>query len=205
MALINCSECGKEFSNNAPACPNCGQPTSFNYINKDKSKPDESSGNIKDDKKEKEVSNDKANIDEKSNESTDEKSYGGIVVIVVVILLALFFFGNSHMQINKAIELVDNYPITQAGYAPKYDTLGEEARGMAKSDINIERIYGWEAERVAGKTYFVAFAFDYDIIKGNGYVIYCYEVNLNGGMVRKITGNHSLEEKYEEMGYISSE
>lgn len=27
MALITCSECGKEFSDKAPACPNCGCPT----------------------------------------------------------------------------------------------------------------------------------------------------------------------------------
>ena len=28
MALIRCSECGKEFSDKAAACPNCGCPTS---------------------------------------------------------------------------------------------------------------------------------------------------------------------------------
>lgn len=28
MALITCTECGKEFSDKAPACPNCGCPTS---------------------------------------------------------------------------------------------------------------------------------------------------------------------------------
>ena len=28
MALFNCSECGKEYSDKAPACPNCGCPTS---------------------------------------------------------------------------------------------------------------------------------------------------------------------------------
>lgn len=28
MALIKCPECGKEFSDKAPACPNCGCPTS---------------------------------------------------------------------------------------------------------------------------------------------------------------------------------
>ncbi|SHK59867.1 zinc ribbon domain-containing protein [Hespellia stercorisuis] len=27
MALIKCEECGKEYSNKAPACPNCGCPT----------------------------------------------------------------------------------------------------------------------------------------------------------------------------------
>ena len=26
MALINCSECGKEISNRADKCPNCGNP-----------------------------------------------------------------------------------------------------------------------------------------------------------------------------------
>src|SRR5216683_1649058 len=27
MALIKCSECNKEISDQAPACPNCGKPT----------------------------------------------------------------------------------------------------------------------------------------------------------------------------------
>jgi DNA-directed RNA polymerase subunit RPC12/RpoP len=27
MAMITCSECGKEFSDKAPSCPNCGCPT----------------------------------------------------------------------------------------------------------------------------------------------------------------------------------
>lgn len=26
MALIKCSECGKDISSQAPACPNCGKP-----------------------------------------------------------------------------------------------------------------------------------------------------------------------------------
>ena len=29
MALIKCSECGKEISDQASACPNCGSPTAF--------------------------------------------------------------------------------------------------------------------------------------------------------------------------------
>ena len=37
MSLIICTECGKEFSDKAPACPNCGCPTSeiLNEINKE--------------------------------------------------------------------------------------------------------------------------------------------------------------------------
>lgn len=29
MALLKCSECAKEFSTQAPACPNCGCPRTF--------------------------------------------------------------------------------------------------------------------------------------------------------------------------------
>ena len=29
MALITCTECGKEFSDKAAACPNCGCPTEY--------------------------------------------------------------------------------------------------------------------------------------------------------------------------------
>jgi predicted nucleic acid-binding Zn-ribbon protein len=186
MSLINCSECGKEFSNNAPACPNCGQPTSFNYINKDKSKSNELSDNIKDE----EVSGEKANIDDKQKEYTDDKGSGGKVIIIVLILASLFFFGNSHVQKNKAIELVD-------------DDYGVFVRRWVKEDPEAVTIYGWEAERVAGKTYFVSFQFDNDNIKGNGYFMYSYEASLDSGIVRVINENPSLKEKYVRMGYMS--
>lgn len=32
MALIKCEECGKEYSSNANACPNCGNPTNSEII-----------------------------------------------------------------------------------------------------------------------------------------------------------------------------
>ena len=32
MALIICKECGKEYSNHAPACPNCGYPTEDHVV-----------------------------------------------------------------------------------------------------------------------------------------------------------------------------
>jgi hypothetical protein len=35
MALIKCSECGKEFSDKSPACPNCGCPVSEMKIGSD--------------------------------------------------------------------------------------------------------------------------------------------------------------------------
>ncbi len=32
MALIKCSECGKDVSDKAPACPNCGNPLSIQLV-----------------------------------------------------------------------------------------------------------------------------------------------------------------------------
>ncbi len=32
MALIKCSECGKDVSENAPACPNCGNPIRISVV-----------------------------------------------------------------------------------------------------------------------------------------------------------------------------
>lgn len=39
MAMITCPECGKEYSNLAPACPNCGYPTSRIISPKNNSRP----------------------------------------------------------------------------------------------------------------------------------------------------------------------
>lgn len=36
MALIKCSECGKEISSNAKACPHCGNPTKNRKFDVDK-------------------------------------------------------------------------------------------------------------------------------------------------------------------------
>ncbi|MEP2447565.1 MAG: hypothetical protein ABJI69_10075 [Balneola sp.] len=35
MSLIKCSECKKEISDKASACPNCGNPIKLNYIKKE--------------------------------------------------------------------------------------------------------------------------------------------------------------------------
>src|SRR6056297_3094761 len=175
MALINCSECGKEFSNNAPACPNCGQPTSFNYINNDKGNPNESSDDIKD----KELHGEKSNIDDKQKESTDEDlsldskrgkltngiNYMPLIVLIIVITLFSLY---AYMQKSNAIKLAN-------------DTYGVKVKEMVKSDSTIETIYGWEAKKVTDKTYFVVYAFDYDKNKANCYYFYSFEAELRSG------------------------
>lgn len=48
MALIICAECGKEFSDKAPACPNCGCPVDTMNLEENNSSEDSTEGNIVD-------------------------------------------------------------------------------------------------------------------------------------------------------------
>ncbi len=41
MALIICQECGKEYSNKASSCPNCGCPTNYNHPLETASEPED--------------------------------------------------------------------------------------------------------------------------------------------------------------------
>lgn len=65
MALIKCSECGKEVSDKANACPNCGAP-------------------IKEDEIKKEI---KAGI------NMTKKLAIVLVIILVIIIISVFIFG----------------------------------------------------------------------------------------------------------------
>ncbi len=47
MALIECTECGKEYSEKAKACPNCGCPTISNTITEKRKRIETCSVNIK--------------------------------------------------------------------------------------------------------------------------------------------------------------
>jgi hypothetical protein len=62
--------------------------------------------------------------------------------------------------------------------------LGEE-----KGNLDI---IGWEAGMVNDQTYIV----NYSYIDGSGAKGWAFEVNLNGGLVRKVQGDIALEEKY---------
>jgi len=42
MALIKCEECGKDISDKAFTCPNCGCPISSNYSVKEENKKSKS-------------------------------------------------------------------------------------------------------------------------------------------------------------------
>lgn len=68
MALINCSECGKEISDKASSCPNCGAPVIIDAKNND---------------------NSEEKIIAKTNRKINKKVIIGIVSVVVAALICI--------------------------------------------------------------------------------------------------------------------
>jgi hypothetical protein len=56
---------------------------------------------------------------------------------------------------------------------------------------NLE-IIGWKGAKISEQTYLVSYTYD----DGSGVKGYYFDVNLKGKIVRKVTGDHELEEKY---------
>lgn len=78
-----------------------------------------------------------------------------------------------------------------------------------KDDGKYHVIHDWKAKKVDKNTYFVWYTFYYITNKSdflgmyhNGVRIYCYEVNLQTGIVQKIKGTYLLEKKYSDLEYI---
>lgn len=93
MALIKCPECGKEVSDQAESCPNCGCPI-FRKVNKDKGNKDDGKKGIVNQQ------NDSDRTDgisfqqvEEQRKKQKEKNYTqrSMVVVLVGLLFSLFF------------------------------------------------------------------------------------------------------------------
>jgi len=97
---------------------------------------------------------------------------------------------------NEAIEFVKNYN-------DGLFTIEETLMSAVESNEDIYEIHGWEVKHVETDIYFVAFSFDTDDIRSNGYSFYCYEANLDLRTVRKIWINDTLLTKYRDLGYIN--
>ncbi len=101
MALIKCIECGKEISDKAETCPNCGYPTDASIEQAELKKIEE-----KYEKREKEIKNVK-----KKKKSKRELIILIIVLVIAIIALTLYFTvfkgGKSSKDSNKDYK-IDN-------------------------------------------------------------------------------------------------
>lgn len=112
MALIKCTECGKEFSDKASTCPNCGCPTSEilkeaeNKAESTSQKEDMQEVEIPEDLEEKkELVADKLSNDVEKKPKDKKKIgliVGGIVVGVVIVSIVFFFVTKDSREYSKA-------------------------------------------------------------------------------------------------------
>ena len=96
MAIIKCSECGKEYSDKANKCPNCACPTKYSQENKIESKEESDS------QKEKEAKSEVSNTNEKKNHT------GLIVTIIVIVVLVIVGVVISSMSRIEGLQIVES-------------------------------------------------------------------------------------------------
>lgn len=187
MSFINCIECNKEFSDRSEFCPNCGCPTSYSI------------------KQSKDVPTIGATIQDNTEEHFSIKETKQrlllnrtsiIAISAIVGLLLIIFLVNLQTQ-KKAISIVMNSNIESS-----YSTNDEIIRQWVTDDSNVYQTYGWTAKKVSGSIYFVSFGFDDDKDESNGYQMHCYEADIKSNIVRKISGNTTLEKKYKDLNII---
>ena len=108
MALIKCPECGKEVSDNASSCPNCGFPI--------KEKETLATANIED--------ND--DIESPPKSQTPKKKHGCLVGCLSVIIASVVFVGVMLTIANNSTKIWDSTVVT-----------GIETNKEAKQDLEL--------------------------------------------------------------------
>ena len=91
MALIKCPECGKEISDRASTCPNCGCPVKADVSNVDNSA--------------KNTNNTDANqISETNKKNKIPMIIGAFIAVVVLVILAIILFPKKDKDEKVATE-----------------------------------------------------------------------------------------------------
>ncbi|KUO66346.1 MAG: hypothetical protein APF84_18135 [Gracilibacter sp. BRH_c7a] len=122
-----------------------------------------------------------------------------IIVSIVITIIALSISSAFYSYCNnkKAIKIVQNSTLYTS-----QETTDETLKRWILKDEGIVRIYGWSALRVDPQFYFVSFAFDSDYNYCNGWDLYSFEVDIKNNVVRKISEDKTLKEKYQRLRFI---
>lgn len=187
MALIKCPECGKEFSNKAAACPNCGCPTKEIIDGKEEILEDAEP-----------VVNEPlievVDNSEKTEEAIDVESFGekyeheeppaskkksgaykaGAIIGGIIIVAAIAIFGIFSASSNEKEELSEN--LSGMWYA--YEYASSASLEFETNQVNFEQdLYEWEDPTVIDSKSFGWEAISEDTIKIGGKE---YKVTFDG-------------------------
>ena len=126
MALIKCTECDKEFSDRAEACPNCGCPTEYNIIQEQNNLSLNNSVNL----------SDRGNVVEstiRENEKYLKKPKDKSKVVIMIIAAIFIGIISSYIYGNiKAIDLA------------KWNSIANIEEYVKEQGAS--QIYGWETK-----------------------------------------------------------
>ena len=199
-----CSECGNSVTKDQVTCNRCGNPIGRIQEN-------ESQGNIenvenatkKSDSTNTEADAQINNIKNAENSENEGEKSSSASTFFMIVFLAILIFTGVFISINiagprNAINLVKNYEEGTINAS----TIDENVKDWVSNDPEVVQVYGWEAEKVSDNTYLVSFRFDDDNDKTNGWMSYNYEAELNSKIVRSISANTVLFEKYRELGFF---
>ncbi|WP_411337184.1 DUF4352 domain-containing protein [Ruminococcus gauvreauii] len=119
MAMINCPECGKEISDKAPACPNCGHP--LKKADPVKSGPAQSAKKPK----------------------KKGSCIGGLIIVVAVIIV-IAVVGGGDKKAKKVDSTKEGVPTENTDQTAKEDTIEKESFSVGETaelnDIQISLV-----------------------------------------------------------------
>lgn len=187
MALIKCPECGKEFSNKAAACPNCGCLTKEIIDEKEEILEDaepvvnEPLIEVVDNSEETEEAIDVESFGEKYEHEeppASKKKSGaykaGVIIGGIIIVAAIAIFGIFSASSNEKEELSEN--LSGMWYA--YEYASSASLEFETNQVNFEQdLYEWEDPTVIDSKSFGWEAISEDTIKIGGKE---YKVTFDG-------------------------
>ncbi len=128
--------------------------------------------------------------------------YAKLILIFIVFLFGAVFvrgrfdLSEEYYPKDFAIESV------KLAYIDDDLNVEEQVKLWVENDNTVKRRIGWDCELVSENMYFVTYNYDTDNELSNGWMSICYEFNSSSDLVRKITDNEELIEKYKKLGYI---
>lgn len=133
MALIKCTECGKEFSDKADACPNCGCPTEKMTTpeHEEVGKVEGQSSDSESNETKKEVPTEEKAVKKEKNPNTKKIIIGIIAAIVVIGAAAFFLTANSRKYSSANADFkAKKFEVA----LEKYESLGDYKDSAKKVD-----------------------------------------------------------------------
>lgn len=184
MALIKCTECGKEISDKAEACPNCGCPVKEMELPKEEIKEDSDQKNLNLELENQSDKNEK--IDYPKKKKKIGLICGGILVAGIAVGAGVYFGTANSRSYNQAMKDYESKSYEKA--ISEFETLGDykdSSEMVLKATYNYAKILYKEEKFDDAKKYFEKVV-EYKDAKE--YISDCeYQLTVDGGFMKSLS------------------